>query len=84
MACRLYLTEKVFLTWTGFSKEREMGKTILQIMSGIIQQNNRQIALIIFYNASLRVELPNCIAKSNAPCNSRTYYALKYGAGQTN
>ena len=59
-------------------------KTVLQIMSGIIQQNNRQITLIIFYNASLRVELPNCIAKSNTPCNSCTYYALKYGAGQTN
>ncbi len=72
------------MTWSGFSKEREMDKTVLQVMSGIIQQNNRQITLIIFYNASLRVELPNCIAKSNTPCNSRTYYALKYGAGQTN
>jgi len=61
-----------------------MDKTILRIMSGIIQQNNRQITLIIFYNASLRVELPNWIAKSNTPCNSCTCYALKYGAGQTN
>ena len=61
-----------------------MDKNVLQIMSGIIQQNNRQITLILFYNASLRVELPNFIAKSNTHCNSHTYYALKYGAGQTN
>lgn len=72
------------MTWSGFSKEREMDKTVLQVMSGIIQQNNRQITLIIFYNASLRVDLPNGIAKSNTPCKTRTYYALKYGTGQTN
>ena len=51
-------------------------------MSGITQQNDRPITSIKFYNASLRVELPNCIAKSNTHCNSRTCYALKYGVGQ--
>ena len=41
-----------------------MDKTILRIMSGIIQQNNRQITLIIFHNASLRVKCQIALQKA--------------------